>query len=145
MAWADRRIEQLDIPRTWLIDLSLSQNAIETDVISLLRHLGAGSGPVAVCEAIYALAPDGRSGSFAEAETLARLIYRIAWESLHCDWRHPLFARAAGLDDEFDSIRDGYSSPTREQAVFLVDAFINRHRDPNLSERLAPVRWSIGF
>jgi hypothetical protein len=141
--WADRRIESSDIPPGWLIDLSLSQNLHDLDLIALLRRVGAGADPVATCRALYAFCPGARGLSFDAAAKLAERLYHITYDCLDGDWTRPLLAEADQVADTFDFVREGYVDLSRDDAVRQLDEFIERHRDEDLVKRLAPVAWSV--
>ena len=140
--WADRRIDELPTPPGWLIDLSLSRNLDLTDLVSMLRRVGAGADPVETCKAVYALFPDVRDLSFDRAAERAGLLYRITAECLAWDWDCPLLAEADHVDDMFGFVRDGYVDLGREGAVAQFQEFLDRHRGPGSAGLLHPVAWS---
>ena len=133
--WADRRIESVDTPPGWLIDLSLSQNLFDMDLISLLRRVGTGTDPVATCKAAYALAPDVAALSFDEAARLAKRLYLVTNECLGYR-RDPLRREADNVDDTFDLARDDVVF--RDQAVLELRAFLERHADERVKQMLGP-------
>ena len=139
--WADRRIGELEQPSAWLIDLSLSQEWYIADLISHLKQAAEAVKPVDICSAVYAIAPHAGGLSFDQAESLAKLLYRITRECLGGDWSYPLLAQTDEIADSFAFVRDGYSSLTTEQATEQLAEFIEKHRIESTTRALLPVVW----
>ena len=140
--WADRRLESMQSPPDWLIDLSLSQNLHVLDVISLLKRVSAGADRLDTCKALLALFPPLQPRTFDKAEKVAKQLYRITHECLHGDWQLPLLAESDNVADTFDFIRDRYVNLHPDEAVKQLLDFIDRHRDEAVVELLRPVKWS---
>jgi hypothetical protein len=139
--WADRRIEELNIPPVWLIDLSLSLNLHLSDLTSLLQRVGHGADPAGTVEAILALLPPVAASTVEEAERIASRLYDIAYECFNGEWDYPLLAEADRVLDAFEFDWRGYPRSSAEEAVKQLHAFIERHRNRELVKRLWPVTW----
>jgi|GEM_PF-725038 len=140
--WADRRITEVSGAPEWLINLSLSKDKALLDLISELNQIGDGVDPLATCESAYALVPQRDGISFAEAEVLAKFIYRITHRGLKSNWHIRLLREADEIADAFCLVREGYSKLSEEQAVERLHAFVGRHRDGEVLEKLQPVGWA---
>ena len=144
VGWADRRIEEVDVPGQWLIDLSLSRHAHVLDLIGTLRRVAAGVDPVATCKAVYALLPENDSYTFDQAKAVADWIYDFTFECLNGDWSQELLTVTDDLADNFDFLREGYIKGSEADLIADVREFIRDHRDQAVRRLLHPVQWSPG-
>lgn len=135
--WADRRIEEIDQPPLWLIDLSLSQEILLMDVISNLKEAGKGADPKAVFKITFGSLPNVRDLSFDQAESLASRVYYITrnWTGQEI----PLIDEASRIDDTFCLARAGILS--QQQALQQLTTFFDEHRDEGVARLLQPVMW----
>ncbi len=141
--WADRRISQVDIPDTWLIDLSLARDRDWLEVTDDLRHLASDVDPVATCTAVYALLPDISGYTFDQAADFARRLYEITHHSLNGDWENELLPISDNLMENFELVRAKYVKTTEHEVIAAVQQFVAEHRSAEIVRMLDPVRWSV--
>ena len=141
--WADGRIEEIEQPPAWLIDLSLSESRHIMDLISDLRRVASGVAPVDTLKTVYALLPEPKEWTFEKAEEFAGRLYRLTHECLSGDWSHELVRTTDRLADEFEFQREGYLSVSRDSLIGAVRRFLNQNRDEESVRLLRPIRWRI--
>jgi hypothetical protein len=142
--WADRRITEIEIPPTWLIDLSLSRNAHPLDVTGNLKRVAFGVEPLRTCTAIYAILARDLSGfTSEEAEEFAGAMYMIAFKCFDGDWNNELLCVTDRLADNFEFNREGWLNWSRSRAIEALQQFLAEFRDDSIPRLVRPVKWLI--
>jgi hypothetical protein len=137
IAWADHLIAQSQIPSGWMIDLSLSQNFHDLDVVAILDRIGDGADPAAMCRAMYGFLEVPADCTFEVAERFAKRLYDIACDCLDMDWSSSLLVEADQIDDTFLLMQDGTISMSEQEAVGEVRKFLEENREMRVKNFLA--------
>jgi hypothetical protein len=140
ICWADSCIEAIDVPPTWLIELSLSHEMHIVDVAKLLDNFGADVDAERVCRCIYAFIAEPVDETYAGLARFAGRLYDVTRGCLGPDWTQELLCEADQLHDNVILSQDRTYHSTERELASQSRQFLRINRDCSVRELLLSLR-----
>src|SRR6185312_14829994 len=143
VAWADGQIAKLDNPPYWLLVLATSSPRDRMKIVYLMPEGDALAVPEKFCGVLLALMPDPCDLPGDNFRLAVRQIYQIVRAVCGADWTQKILRDIDQIDDEFELLRQGYTSSTTDSLRADLKSFMEEYSLPDLAAELAPIRCQL--
>jgi hypothetical protein len=138
--WADSWIEAIDVPPTWLIDLSLSHDMHAVDVAKLLDNIGPDVDAESVCRCVYAFIAEPVDETYAGLARFAGRLYDVTTDCLGNDWMEELPREAGQLHENMILSQDRTYHFSERELASQARRFLRINRDCSVRDLIMSLR-----